>query len=87
MVPAGSKRRKGPGARECGRLPEAGKGKETSSSRPSRRNTALFALILAKRGSLQTADGQNCKIINGCCFKPLRLRSFVGAAMGDEFTR
>ena len=57
----------GPGAKEHGWPPEAGKSNETDASlAPSEGRQLCQTLILAQ----WTSDVQNCKLTNFHCFKP-----------------
>lgn len=66
-------------AKECRWLLETGKGKKMNSPPRASRKQCRIAntLIFVNWELFQTADFQNYKVINSCCFVPLNLRSFL----------
>lgn len=62
---------RGPEPKNVGDPQKLEKARKPSPPDPPAGTQPCYAWILAKRDSLQTSDRQNCKIINGCCFKPL----------------
>ena len=63
---------------------EARNGKEMNSPWSLRKEGNLFDnLDLAQRNPFWTSDIQHCKTIKMCGFKPLKLRQFIIAAIGN----
>ena len=75
---------KGPRAKERGKPPETGKGREMILLKASWRGSPADTVILAQWHPFQTSDLQNCKIINECYFKRLHWWQLVTAEGGSK---